>query len=296
MFKIITFILAFLLIINAIEIYPVAIFHGALQSCEDEQLSNLTYQLQTQLQEKTEKQVYVKCIEYGPGMLTINRSMETQAKEACELLKQDENLTGNISVLGMSQGAMIGRYIIQQCEFQGQVKRYVGIGGPQMGGASCPGCFKGVACIPLNSFVSKYAYTEYAQENIGPAGCYHDAKNYDKYLDGNKFLPQLNNLVNYQEQYKKKIEDLEIMQLVQFLDDQAVDPPSSAWFYFFDSNKKKVVPIQDQEIYKKNLIGLKSLNDNGLIEYVQLPGGHLEFDEDDIYDYFVPALAGEFQN
>jgi len=78
--------------------------------------------------------------------------------------------------------------------------------------------------------------------------------------------------------------------LVKFEKDTVIDPPESEWFWFYGDDGKTLVELKDQDIYKKDLIGLKKLNDTGLVQYVSLPGDHLQFTESDIDTYFIPNL------
>lgn len=103
-----------------------------------------------------ELQTYAVCIEIGNGAMTsLSRNFTSQANEACLKLTQDPRLLKNISIVGLSQGALIGRYIIQNCkEFKGTVNRYISIGGPQMGVARIPGCFHGRICNAVSKLVN----------------------------------------------------------------------------------------------------------------------------------------------
>ena len=103
--------------------------------------------------------------------------MNAQIEKACDLIKSDPNLFGkNISVVGLSQGALVARSIIEQCDFQGSVKRYVSIGGPQMGVATIPQCFSGIFCDAINYVVDLFVYLPIVQNNIGPAGFFNNPR------------------------------------------------------------------------------------------------------------------------
>ena len=44
-----------------------------------------------------------------------------------------------------------------------------------------------------------------------------------------------------------------------------IDPPSTAWFYYYADDGKTIVPIEEQDIYKNDLIGLKELDERGTL-------------------------------
>jgi len=106
-------------------------------------------------------------------MSSIFRSIEKQAIGACDSIKANPNLKGNISVVGFSQGALLGRYIVESCDFEGQVVNYISVGGPQMGVAKVPRCQSNFICNAINWLVRKVVYWKLFQNWIGPAGYYH---------------------------------------------------------------------------------------------------------------------------
>jgi hypothetical protein len=80
--------------------YPVAVFHGLGDMCLFPGMQSFSKFLSTNLND-----TYVRCIEIGIGSLSsIFMNFESQAEDACSKLKSDIRLTGNISVVGLSQG------------------------------------------------------------------------------------------------------------------------------------------------------------------------------------------------
>lgn len=116
-----------------------------------------------------------------------------QADEACQKLKKDPKLQGDIQVVGLSQEALLGRHIIESCDFQGKVVRYISIGGPQMGVSKVPGCFGGYFCRLVNWVVDKLVYYSPVQRYFGPAGYFSNPKAPQRYLANSAFLPSINN-------------------------------------------------------------------------------------------------------
>merc|ERR1712100_811809 len=103
-----------------------------------------------------ESNSYAKCVESGGMFYDWMTSFNTQAQKACNHLKENENFKGkDISVVGLSQGSLLARYIIEECDFGGSVKRYISIGGPQMGVAAIPHCADGWFCNIINGVTDK---------------------------------------------------------------------------------------------------------------------------------------------
>ncbi len=67
-------------------------------------------------------------------MASIFSTMNSQSNEACEKIKQHK-IFGNrqFNVLGLSQGALIARYIVESCDTQYPVRNLLTIGGPNNG-------------------------------------------------------------------------------------------------------------------------------------------------------------------
>ena len=51
-----------------------------------------------------------------------------------------------------------------------------------------------------------------------------------------------------------------------------------------------IQPIEESDFYKNDYIGLKQLDDEKKVQRVALPGGHLQFTQQQINDIFVPFL------
>ena len=89
-----------LIVASKAKPYPVAVFHGLGDMCLFPGMQSFSKFLSTNLND-----TYVRCIEIGIGSLSsIFMNFESQAEDACSKLKNDINLTGNISVVGLSQG------------------------------------------------------------------------------------------------------------------------------------------------------------------------------------------------
>jgi palmitoyl-protein thioesterase len=78
--------------------------------------------------------------------------------------------------------------------------------------------------------------------------------------------------------------------LVRNSDDLSVVPNESAHFEYI--SKGKYVPLQEQEIYKNDLIGLKTMHEEGRLFLYTIPGDHDALDE----KWFLKEIVPFFKN
>jgi len=275
-----------LLVIYPMECaYPVAIFHGIGDSCSNPHLDELAKYLSRNI-----NGVYSKCIETGGAADDWFTSFVSQAEKGCQQIANDPNFQGDFSIVGISQGALLGRYIIQTCQMKGRVKRYVSIGGPHMGVGKFPRCDNGIFCYLVNKLVYSAIYTSYVQNHIGPAGYFKNIHNYHKFLEASSFLAELNNeKLEKNEEYKQRFTLLEKVVLIKFSKDTMILPKETAWFQFYDENNV-VIDLSASEFYQSDFIGLRKLNEEQKIHFVELQGNHLHFNYDDVDSFMLPAL------
>ena len=257
---------------------PVAIIHGFFDSCSNSFFTTLIKVLKYNVQD------YAVCLESGAGSDSLSLSFEKQCEKTCEEINKYSQFEKDFSILSISQGGLIARYIIQKCQMKGKVKKLVSFGGPMMGTSQVPFCLGGVSCYIVNSLVDYFVYFKYFQNNIGPAGYFRTAAHEENFKDSDSFLVNLN---NPSPEEKKRFTDLDSLVLIGFEKDKMISPKETAEFGIFDENFN-VKYMNETEEY--NLIGLKELNDNNKIKIFYLKGGHIEFDYDDILKYAVPYL------
>jgi len=72
-------------------------------------------------------------------------------------------------------------------------------------------------------------------------------------------------------------------------DDEVVHPRESEWFGAY--NKYRIiVPVRESQLYKEDLIGLKTLDETGKLFFYHGPGIHMYLDPMYINSYLVPLL------
>jgi palmitoyl-protein thioesterase len=272
--------------INQSKSLPVAIFHGIGDACHFGPLKELVNYFIDKLNTQ------VKCIEIGNGFISSwFMQFKKQSEQACEKIKNEEIFKDKFSVVGISQGSLIGRYIIQKCDMKGQVVNYVSINGPQMGIGSLPKITCPIICPLINSAVSKIIYDNYFQNNLGPAGYYKYRYSYEEYVKYSSFLADLNNEKEIKnEMYKKRFSDLQKVLLIKNSNDTVITPKESSWFEFYDYMGEEIISLKNSDFYINDYLGLRILNENNRLFLLELEGDHVSITYDEIEKYILPIL------
>lgn len=212
------------------------------------------------------------CIEVGvPSLGEVFQNFETIAKKSCEKVAANKDFQGEFNVVGLSQGGLLARYIIEECEMPGKVRNMLTAGGPHMGVDAIPGCFSGFMCNIANFIAKKIVYTSIGQNVFAPAGYFRDINNYDTYVKDSVFLPALNNEKKeawhseHNELRSQKFSEINGAMLVKFEEDSVIYPKETAWFQTLDKDGKTVLPLNATDFYQNDFIGVKALNEAGKI-------------------------------
>ena len=207
-------------------------------------------------------------------------SILTQSKKVCQSIQNNFHFQGNFSIVSFSQGGLIGRYIIEECEMKGRVKKYIAIGTPQRGVGKIPLCFTGIVCYGLQKISSFLIYSSIIQNHVGPAGYYENVFDKESYLKGSNFLSELNNEVTINEKYKDRFSQLDKVVLMKFNSDTILYPREGAWFEFIDE-QNNLIPLNQSDFYIKDNIGLRKLMNENKVIFAESAGNHLMLTEEE---------------
>ena len=264
-------------------IYPIAIFHGILESCDMENTSKLVNDL------KIDLGVHVECVEIGNGYLdTIMKNMKSQVEEACEKINSNPNFQSKFNILGLSQGTLIGRYVIEKCELRGQVMRYMSLDGPQMGIGTIP---KISTCGTFCDFLVNITVPIFngLKGRIGPADYFRYKYDQQYYMENNVFLKMLNNENEEKdEEIKRRFSSLEKVKLIKNNNDTTIVPRESSWFEFYDFDGNDIVPLKESDFYKNDYIGLRKLDEEGKLSFATFRGEHIIYNIVEYWEEIVP--------
>ena len=199
-----------------------------------------------------------------------------QAEKACENLNTNRNFQSKFSIIGVSQGTLIGRHVIEKCKLNGQVMRYLSFDGPQMGIGAIPKMKCGAFCDWIIKLTEPAFYA--LQDSIAPAAYFRYRYDQAYYNQHNKFLKMLNNENEPRDpEIYRRITSLEKMKLIKSKSDSIITPRESSWFEFYDGTGAEIIPLEQSDFYKKDYIGLRKLAEEHKLEKGELREDHIQY-------------------
>ncbi|KAI3444780.1 hypothetical protein Pfo_001445 [Paulownia fortunei] len=280
-------IVALFLVPRTAHSIPFVVFHGISDSCRNKGVTHFT----TLLSNWSGSQGY--CIEIGNGAWdSWTMPFLKQTAIACEKVKKMSELSEGYNIIGLSQGNMVGRGVIELCDGGPPVRNLISLAGPHAGIAAVPLCGSALVCILVDFLIELAVYSDYVQEHLAPACYIKIPTDLDDYRKGCKFLPKLNNEIYRNSTYKERFASLENLVLIKFEKDDILVPKETSWFgYYPDGSWGTVLPAQETTLYTEDWIGLKTLDEAGKVKFVNVSGGHLDISYREMKEYILPYLV-----
>ncbi|KAJ7540242.1 hypothetical protein O6H91_10G006400 [Diphasiastrum complanatum] len=269
---------------------PFIVLHGISDECKHSGLTQFT-QL---LSEFSGASGF--CIEIGNGASdSWFMPLTKQAENVCEQVKALPELQAGYNIVGLSQGNVIGRGVIEWCDEGPQVFNMVSLGGPHAGIASVPLCTVLSICALADVIMEMGGiYSTFAQNHFAPSGYMKIPTDLTAYYEGCAFLPKLNNEIptSRNSSFKERFSKLNHLVLVKFENDTVLVPPETAWFGYFSPNAtNSVLSFEETDLYKEDWIGLKVLKEKGGLTFLSFAGNHLTITKEQLQYQIAPYLT-----
>jgi palmitoyl-protein thioesterase len=259
---------------------PIVVWHGIGDACGN---SFSMQPFMAMLKNLTGSAVH--CLQIGSDVEedTLNgwfMPANAQIDFACRLLPSFAGIENGFIGMGLSQGGLFVRALLQRCDAASAMQRLIAIGGPQSGVMSFPRCDgNDTVCQVVADLIDLGVYYRFVQNSVSPAGYWHDTREEATYLADCLFLPDINNeQATKNATYRQRIMSLDHFVLVYFQADSVIFPRISEWFgYFANGSNTQVVPLQQSPQYTQDWLGLKTLDQRGALTFLSSPGDHLQF-------------------
>ncbi|TKY65240.1 Palmitoyl-protein thioesterase 1 [Spatholobus suberectus] len=289
--RVFALVLFFVALITGAQTVPFVVLHGIGDACKHSGMQNFI----KILSKWSGSPGY--CIVIGNGSWdSWTKPLLEQTAIACEEVKKMSDLSQGYNIVGLSQGNLIGRGIIEFCDGAPPVKNFISLGGPHAGTASVPLCGSESVCTLIDIVLRLGIYSRFAQQNLAPSGYIKIPIDIAGYTKGCKFLPKLNNEIvsKRNSTYRQQFASLQNLILIMFEQDKVLIPKETAWFgYYPNGALHPVLQVQQTELYIDDWIGLRTLDEAGKVKFINVSGDHLDISRSDMKIYIVPYLTDQ---
>ena len=212
----------------------------------------------------------------------------------CQQLLNDPLMADGYNAVGISQGGLLIRGLVQRCPVP--VKNLITFGAPHQGVYGVPDCEIATGsyelCVLVREILSAGAYEPWVQDLVAPAQYWNDPLNHTNYVQGSHYLGVVNNEKEEKNpDYKDRMVQLANFVMVMWEEDTTVIPKETSHFEtFVPGQEVEVLPLRESALYKEDFIGLKTLDEEDKLHFYSVPGHHFQFDYDWVAENIVPYL------
>ncbi|KAL5012554.1 hypothetical protein ScPMuIL_011105 [Solemya velum] len=175
-----------------------------------------------------------------------------------------------VHLICFSQGGLVCRGLLSK--FPHNVDTFISLSSPQAGQYGDTSYLRYLFPQYVKKTIYKFFYSAEGQKwSVG--NYWNDPHHQDLYLKYSAYLAILNNQTynNNSQEYRTNFLHLKNLVLIGGPNDGVITPWQSSHFGFYDENEK-IVEMRNQEWYKSDSFGLKTLDQRGSIHTYSVPG------------------------
>lgn len=256
--------LVYLLLYNEAKSYhAVVIIHGVLTGSDSMEL------ISNRIQEMHPGTQIYNTVRFA-GWSSLEPMWQQVEEIGMDVLSIGAAFPEGINLIGYSQGGLLARAILQRFPTH-NVRNFISLSSPQAGQY-------GTRFLHLifPDLVCETAYELFYSrlgQHTSIGNYWNDPYHQKLYYKYSKFLPFVNNEIDHfnNSDYKMGLTKLKRMVLIGGPDDGVITPWQSSHFGYYDNNNT-VIDMRDRSIYKDDVIGLKTLDKQGKLKLITVPG------------------------
>jgi palmitoyl-protein thioesterase len=225
--------------------------------------------------------VQVVNLEIGNGEEdSITMPMEQQLELLCNVINGTEMLSEGFDFIGMSQGGLLARGYVEKCN-DPPVRNLITMVSPHGG--------------VFLDFPPSGMYIKKIQESLSFSNYWRDPDNLLGYGLFCSYLPTINNerFTDESSMHLINMLGLKTFQMIWSPVDGVLSPPESAKFSFLDKDKK-VVPLNQTELYQNDYLGLRYMDEMGRLKINETTCTHVQHRDPICFEQLKPILAPYF--
>ena len=131
--------------------------------------------------------------------------------------------------------------------------------------------------------INRGVYFDVTQYFIAPADYWRDPQNPEGFIKNSRFLADANNEAHFNQTRKDLWLSLKYARFVKWEEDTTIIPRESSWWGMYTEDYN-IISRFDTEVYQKDLIGIRTLEEEGRASFVSIPGDHMHFSHSQIND------------
>ncbi|KAL1960643.1 hypothetical protein VTO42DRAFT_7222 [Malbranchea cinnamomea] len=262
---------------------PLVIWHGLGDDYGSDGIKEIA-----QLADQVNPGTYVYVVRLGKSRFEDRQAsflgnLTEQIEDVCQQLKADPivSTAPGINALGFSQGGQFLRGYVERCN-DPPVRNLVTFGSQHNGIAKFQSC-KATGdwiCRGAEALLRFGTWSSFVQSRFVPAQYFRNPDELDDYLKHSNFLADINNERPFKNtKYKENLSSLEKFAMFMFEDDKLVIPRESAHFAEVNITSGEVTSLRQREIYQDDWLGLRTLDEQGRLDFVTIPGEHMQLSE-----------------